>query len=280
MEKLQNALAKARESRDTKTGTTAKNDKARDVTHPAGPSKDSGDLWSALPVFTPDPATLTRNRIVTSDASNMSTHFDILRTKVVSMMRQNNWTRIAITSPAPACGKTTTACNLAMGLSRQGDRRTILFDLDLRRPGVARLFGMTPQSEVTALLSGDVPPEDQMLCINGNIAVAAAKGPARDPSRHLMSDITAQTLLSLEDTYKPDVMLFDLPPLLGTEDTRAFLKNVDAALLVVKAEVTTAHQIDMCEKEIAEHTNFLGVMLNQAKLPDQNTSHGYGYDFY
>jgi hypothetical protein len=41
--------------------------------------------------------------------------FDILRTKVLLTMRKNGWKRLAVTSPTMGCGKTTTACNLAIG---------------------------------------------------------------------------------------------------------------------------------------------------------------------
>jgi hypothetical protein len=41
----------------------------------------------------------------------------------------------------------------------------------------------------------------------------------------------------------------------------------------VPADVTTVAQIDTCEREIAEHTNMLGVVLNQCRDPDDD----YGY---
>jgi protein-tyrosine kinase len=65
-------------------------------------------------------------------------------------------------------------------------------------------------------------------------------------------------------------MIFDLPPLLVGDDTRSVLKDVDCALLVARSDVTTVAQIDTCEREIAEHTNMLGVVLNQCRDPDDD----------
>lgn len=62
---------------------------------------------------------MKRNRIFSLNPGRHSTEFDILRTKIQLMMRKNGWTRLAVTSPSPACGKTTTSCNLAAGFSRQ-----------------------------------------------------------------------------------------------------------------------------------------------------------------
>ncbi len=57
-------------------------------------------------------------------------------------------------------------------------------------------------------------------------------------------------------------MIFDLPSVLVNDDTRAFLKNADCALIVIRANSTRYGQFDACEREIAEQTNVLGVVLN------------------
>ena len=76
----------------------------------------------------------------------------------------------------------------------------------------------------------------------------------------------------IEARYKPDVMIFDLPSVLVNDDTRAFLKNVDCALIVVRANQTRYSQFDTCEREIAEHTNVLGVVLNAYRHADKGTA--------
>jgi len=49
---------------------------------------------------------------------------------------------------------------------------------------------------------------------------------------------------------------------LVNDETRAFLRNVDCALIVIRASVTRYAQFDICEQEIAEQTNVLGTVLN------------------
>jgi Mrp family chromosome partitioning ATPase len=72
-------------------------------------------------------------------------------------------------------------------------------------------------------------------------------------------------------------MIFDLPPVLVSDDTRAFLKDVDCALIVARAGATSAAQIDTCEREVAEQTNVLGVVLNQCRHIEDTD---YGYEKY
>jgi Mrp family chromosome partitioning ATPase len=86
--------------------------------------------WADLAPLKFDPDTILRNRIVTANRSDPAhVAFDMMRTKLLQSMRQNNWTSVAITSPTPGCGKTFTALNLAFSLANQQDCKTLLLDL-------------------------------------------------------------------------------------------------------------------------------------------------------
>lgn len=265
MEKLQAALEKAR--------------KTRDGQEPAGPqekpsrrSTDVEDLWQSLTPFDSTKEQLETNRIFTRMAGPNATPFDILRTKVLLQMRQNGWKRLAITSPMPSSGKTTTACNLALGLGRQGDIRSMVLDLDLRDPSVAKFLDVEPDHNIGEVLTGAVPFSEQALRFGENVAFSMSNGPEADPTRLLLAEETASVIDQIEKTYKPDIMIFDLPSVLVNDDARAFLKNVDCALIVVRAAKTRYGQFDTCEREIGEHTNVLGVVLNAYSYADPGKS--------
>jgi Mrp family chromosome partitioning ATPase len=260
MEKLQAALAKARKSREQ---ISAQRDPLQPQSRPqtAGTRPLDG-LWNDLAPCELSEESLLRHRLVTHEATSAAAPFDILRTKVLLQMRQNNWTRLGITSPMPRSGKTTTSCNLALGLGRQRDLRAVLMDTDLRDPSVHHFFGVRPPHGIGELLHGQVGFAQQALRIGDNIACSMATAPENDPARVLLSGQTANVIKSVEDEYQPDIMIFDLPSVLPHDDTRAFLENVDCALIVVRANETRYGQFDKCEREVAEYTNVLGVVLN------------------
>ncbi len=266
MERIQAAIAKARAARDdhdTSLDTTVTGlapAPSADTTPPAPDARRAA--WDALSVITPSPRWLARNRIVAAEGGREATSFDLLRTRTLQQMQSNGWKRLAITSPMPDSGKTTTACNLAMGLGRQRDLRSILLDLDLRDPSVHEFFEHEPRNGIGRVLSGDVDFADQAVRIGSNVAVSMARRPEADPTRLLLAEETAEVLDRIEATYKPDLMIFDLPSVLVNDDTRAFLKNADCALIVIRANATRYGQFDACEREIAEQTNVLGVVLN------------------
>ena len=277
MEKLQKALNDARLARER---ANARLTQARDREpavlenpvsgKPADPlllqvATPGHDHWADLMPYEPNPDHLQRNRILTLNAEATSSPFDVLRTKVIMMMKQNGWKRLAITSPSKSCGKTTTACNLAVGLSRQREYRSMLFDMDLRRPDVANVLGRRPHYGIKPMLTGEVEPKDQMLCLRGNVALSLNTAPVPDSTQLMMAQRTSDRLDQIQQVFAPDIMIFDLPPMFAFDDTRAFLKNVDCALIVIRAEHTTTSQLDQCEREVAELTNVLGVVLNNCR---------------
>ncbi len=288
MEKLQQALQSARAKRGdpvlpAEGGTIRPASPALRTPGAAGASGARGAAaaaaaWDSLRVMTPDQGHLVRNRVLSSAADPAAVPFDVLRTKIRMQMEKNGWKRLAITSPSPSCGKTTIACNLAMGFGRQTDMRVMLFEFDLRRPNMDKVLGITPPNEITRMLSGEVPFAEQALRIQDSVAISLAGRAAPDPGTLLLSQRTLDTLAEVDATYKPDLMIFDLPPLLVIEDARAFLRHIDCVLLVAAADRTTTKELDVCEREIAEYTNVLGVVLNQCRHLDESVGYGdYGY---
>ena len=280
MEKLQKALNDARQAREAALGlppltqpTPSAPQRANlqpqlqpqpQAQTPSAPQFPP--LWAEMMPYEPNPDHLQKNRILTLNAEEVPNPFDVLRTKVFLLMQRNGWKRLAITSPSKQCGKTTTACNLAVGMSRQRENRTILFDTDLRRPGVSDLLGRRPQHGIKSMLTGEVTPQDQMLNLRGNVALSMNTASVLDSTQLLLAKRTADTLDRIQAGFDPDMMIFDLPPMFAADDTRAFLKNVDCAMIVARAEHTKTSQLDQCEREVAEQTNVLGVVLNNCRL--------------
>ena len=72
-------------------------------------------------------------------------------------------------------------------------------------------------------------------------------------------------MMEIRNELQPDVILLDLPPVLGSDDVLALLPSIDCTLLVVGAGVTTIAQVRRCEQELAGETNLLGIVLNKCR---------------
>lgn len=262
MEKLQAAIEIARQKREAERAATVPAAPAPGAGAAPQPATGVDALWQALPETGVDSAALIRSRVLSQSASQESTPFDVLRTKILYQMRQNGWRRLAITSPLPKCGKTTTAVNLALALGRQPELRSMLFDFDLRAPAVAEKLGLGRPPSIVPLLRGDRSLADHGRRIGPNLALALSGEPQTDPTRLLMADATRDTLARIQGDYAPDIMIFDLPSILIGDDARGFLQHVDCALIIARADETRYGDFDSCEREVGEYTNVLGVVLN------------------
>ena len=281
MEKIQSAIEKARASRSSErsveaviTGPVAG---VGPVTPPAASAADAkAAAWSALGAGQIDPARMRKTRIVAMTGGADAVPFDMLRTKVLQQMRANGWKRLAFTSPTPACGKSTIALNLAFSLARQAELRTILCELDLRRPMLKAILGLAAAKSFSSVLEGRADFADVAVRYGDGLAVAVNDGPVRQAAELLQSSSVPAALARVEALYAPDLMLFDMPPMLVSDDVMGFMGQVDAVLLVAAAETTTTKEIDACERELAGQTNVMGVVLNKCHFMGRE----YGYSYY
>ncbi len=272
MERIRTAIEKARSERENGPDFVPS---ASAPVSPASGSAVDGN-WDKLEPFRPQLGLMMRNRIVTFDQKdNANVPFDMMRTRVLSACRQNNWSVIGITSPTMGCGKTVTAVNLAFSLARQKDARTVLMDLDLRRPAVAENLGISNSNSMAQFLSEDGAVQDHFLAYGGNLAIGSNKRRSLHSAEILQDAKAGQALNRLRNELKPDVVILDLPPMMSTDDVMAFMPNIDAVLLIAAAGESKKKDIDACERELAANGNVMGVVLNKCRFSPDESYYGY-----
>jgi len=193
-------------------------------------------------------------------------------------MKTKGWTRMVVTSPNKACGKSTISLNLALSLARQPELRVLLMDFDLRRPQLSPLLGETGRASMASLLEGRTDFADHAVRFGRNLAICTSGSSVPNSAELLQSSMTAEVLDRIEARWKPDVILFDMPPMQGNDDTLGFLSRVDCALLIAAAGSTSLAQVDISERELAGLTNVIGTVLNKCRYLDRDT--GYNNSYY
>ncbi|MER5173852.1 tyrosine-protein kinase family protein [Thioclava kandeliae] len=275
MEKLQKALEKARAERLARQGMPTGSQ--RDSASVERAITDQASAWAQLPECKLSAQELKKNRVLTFNANSEATYYDILRTRLRDECRRQNYKRIAITSPQPQAGKSTTLANLAFSLGRLPYQRTIIFDFDLRRPSLHKILGLTPKADMGQLLRGEVPVDEHLVRHGENLAFGLNKSMVQHSAELLQSERTQDFLTAVEETFQPDLMLFDMPPFLAADDAHGFLKNIDAVLLIAESEKTTKVQLDAVEQKISSLTKIAGIVLNKCNYVDENDTGSYDY---
>lgn len=236
---------------------------------------DPDRLWADLPTLTLSPAVIDAGHlIVTHREDPVGLLYDHLRTRLLQALQERGWTRVAVTSPTRGCGSTMVAANLALALARRPSGRTVLIDMDLRAPSLAILFGLSDPGRLRDVLTGAQPMEAHFRRIGQTLALGLNGQVEPDPAELLQEPGTAAALEAVLEDLSPDVALYDLPPVLDSDDVLAFLPEVDGVLLVADGTRSTAAQVRECERLLKDRTQLLGVVLNRAEDSPANPKPG------
>jgi protein-tyrosine kinase len=235
-----------------------------------GLSAEPRDLWGVLHEQQPghDQHILDGSQAAEDfRATDVSRAFDLLRTRLRQTIKQHGWVNIAIASPTAGCGNTFTAANLAASLARVPSSRTVLMDFNMRTPGLAKTLDMDASQTggLRDFLAGDVAISDYILRASDTLAVGLSSSSQADAAEIMQDPATAASLAEMRAALNPDIVLYDMPPLLTHDDTSAFLPQLDGVLLVSDGTQTMAKHIAECERILEGQVPLLGVILNRAR---------------
>jgi capsular exopolysaccharide synthesis family protein len=212
-------------------------------------------------VVAPSAETWRRRKLVVAADGQQAEQFRTLRTSVLRRLKADNRSTLAITSPTPRSGTSLIAANLAVGLALATSHTVLLVDLDLRRPALHDLFGISLQPGLTNHLFEGVPLS-QCLVNPGldRLVILPAGTPISCPSDVLLSNVVADLANELKTRYADRLVLFDLPPVLGSDDAQAFLPLVDCYLMAIRAGITRKDDLERAVEVLGG--TLLGTVLN------------------
>jgi protein-tyrosine kinase len=213
----------------------------------------------------PDPETMERHHVLLglSDVG-VSRAYKILRTRVLQRMRAKNWHSLGITGTAAGEGKSLTSINLALALAQDVNTWVYLVDLDLQRPQVGTYLGMRYERGLTDYLTGHAD-FDQIVYDTGirRLAVIPNAHPVEQSSEYLAAPRMTEFLAALDAEVPRRIVVFDMPPLLVSDDVLAFAPRLDSLLLVV-SQGQTARRTLANAREILSEMNVIGTVLNRS----------------
>jgi capsular exopolysaccharide synthesis family protein len=193
-------------------------------------------------------------------------------------MRSNNWHSLLVTSPGPAEGKTITAANLAISLSRDVNQSVLLVDLDLHRSTVAKYLGFDIDVEagVSDFLreNAEIPDIVYVPTEMDRIGIIPNREPIENASDLLGSPRMRELFAWLKNQAEQTIVIFDMPPVLACDDVLAICSEIDAVLMVVSQGVTDRVGLEKA-MDLLQDTDMLGVVLNQSAEAGGNDAYLY-----
>lgn len=191
---------------------------------------------------------------------------------------------LLVTSTLPGEGKSLIASNLASTF-RQLGKKTILVDLDLRRPVQHVLHGVSQEKGFVSWAKAGFPANERLLEPDGSLGVRklvdgtdliSAGGAESQPSQFLVSDSTEALISRLRSNY--DVVIIDTPPAGVFQDALMLARFATERILVTRESVAPVVQVKQVIDEFAKsELRFQGVVLNGFIPKNANKKLAYGY---
>jgi protein-tyrosine kinase len=243
----------------------------------AGQGMPDGPIDAPTRTVHLNPVHLESTRIVSYDTAGTEGHYyDMMRTQVLKEMDDNAWQFLTVTSATAGCGKTVTACNLALSIGRLAERSVLLVDMDLKKPKVAEYLGIRSNKGLFSILEGKTTPAGVMVeATVGRSKVLVLPGEVcKSGASEWMASQTMATLLqTIKREFRSRIVIFDMPPMLTGDDVISVLPQMEAVLLVAGIGSTSVSDIKECHKHL-KTTPVVRVVVNRVA---EATDAFYGY---
>lgn len=226
------------------------------------------DIWVNTPM-SEDIVTHLDPRSPASEA------FRVLRTNLQFSSVDRELKSVLITSAGPGEGKSVVASNLAVAFAQSG-KKTVLVDIDLRRPTMHERFGVANREGVsTGIVNGlteDILVESEIP----NLWLLPSGPTPPNPAELLGSQSMKRLVTQL--TEWADMVVFDAPPVIAVTDSCVVAPLVDGVVLVVKLGQADRNMTLRAKQLLANvKANIIGAVVNDV---DNSTGQGYYYYHY
>ncbi|QDU78641.1 Tyrosine-protein kinase wzc [Polystyrenella longa] len=206
--------------------------------------------------------------------------FRTLRTAISFSSHESR--RLLVTSTEKSDGKTTVMANLAVAFA-QSNKKTLIVDTDMRRPGMTNLLELRKEEGLSKLLRSEEPVDQcavELIQPSGspNLDILPSGSRPVNPSELLSSNRLSDFLSWAETVY--DQIIIDAPPILAVSDAGIVGRLVDTLVLVMRPDKNRRGLVYRSVETLQMFgIHISGIVVNHL-TPDQGSDYyGYGYGY-
>ncbi|MEI6178577.1 MAG: CpsD/CapB family tyrosine-protein kinase, partial [Verrucomicrobiota bacterium] len=178
---------------------------------------------------------------------------------------------------------TAVSANFAAAAAGQG-RKTLLIDLDLRKPSVHKFFGFPREQEtggITECLANLVAYQDVIIRESGHANLHLILSGKNAPNPGELLDTGRLSLILTQACQEYDVVVLDTAPLLAVPDTRIIAPLAHNLCLVVRADYVPKGAVRRVLEVMDEDgTTLSGIVVNGFKEKRFLIGENYSYASY
>ncbi len=227
---------------------------------------------------TTEPGNDRAERLLNEDTPFAITEaYNTARTNIMFAASTSHKKIVAVTSSNPSEGKSTTCANIAISFSNAGNK-VLLVECDLRKPVMAKSFGVKPKNGLSAVLGGFCSI-NEALCREawGTLDIITAGDIPPNPSELLASDAMKTFLKASADSY--DYVFLDTPPVNVVTDSQLMNEEIAGLVFVIREDSTTHPDIQgALDKVQLANGKALGFVKTFCK-PEKSGRYGKKYSY-
>ena len=204
--------------------------------------------------------------VLNHPTSVLAESYHTLRTAVLLSSSPRPPQAVLVTSTQPFEGKTSTAFNLAVGLTQIG-RRVLFIDADMRQPGLRRLVDTSGRAGLSSVLTGAGKLEQALFQLPdlSNLWLLSSGPQPPNPAGLLASKAMQEILDTLRGSF--DHLVVDTPPVLMVTDATVLSSFIDGVIVVTESHVTGKAALARAHRILeGAGANILGCVLNKLDL--------------
>ena len=220
-------------------------------------------------------------KVISPETSNslLAESFRAVRVNLQYLNSSVNQRILGVTSSMQGEGKTFCAMNLSVVFAQSG-KKTLLIDMDLRRPQVAARMGLNNNRGISTYLMGRNTLDEIIQATRIENLDIIASGPKYENPLDLIGNPRMGALINeLKEEY--DCIILDTPPLVLASDYLILMQYIDYNMYVVRHAHTDAESLTRInELYDSNKIRNLGLIVNDVlSTPSNGYGYGYGYGY-
>jgi len=191
--------------------------------------------------------------IIGGSRNMIAEQFRTLRTKLYHINgKAGNGKVIMVTSGIPGEGKSMVASNLGAVMATAG-RKTVILDMDFRKPQVAKTFNLPNETGLSNYLNGSKSKEHiiQSSQVHQNLFIISSGPEPDNPSELLEKEALGELIMWLRINF--DEIIIDTPPVQLVTDAMIVSVFSDVNLYVVRDCFTHKSDLKFINQLFNEH---------------------------
>jgi capsular exopolysaccharide synthesis family protein len=232
-------------------------------------------IYGILPVLKQN---IIKLEVFKDPKSPFAESYRSLRTNLQFSRKENQANVVLVTSTIAGEGKSTIAANLG-AIFQMADYKSIVINLDLRKPTLHHYFNVDNSSGMSTYLSGKSSIGEIIQSTQYENLDVIASGPIPpNPSELILTDKLDILLDDLKEVY--DYIFIDSAPMGLVTDTMHLMQYADISLIVFREDYAKKSFVTDLNNLVKQHDlKHVGIVINSVDISSGSYGYGYGYGY-